>query len=162
MDGPAAMEYVDWPSMHGGTTARGGVTSRSLSGGGSLSARGGRYCGYATARSNGAGGQLSDQYVRRPGAGPMTTRSCGGSTARGAPTPRGTLLEPDFVIAARAATAPEQRLRPLPAGMPDPMPLPSSPQYTQGMLPPSPYYGGFGAQTARLPPGYGGGTCGIQ
>jgi hypothetical protein len=168
--GAEAGAEVAWGG--GGATARGGVTSRYARGG--LSARGGQYCGYATARScngiggGGGGGAQTERRGRRerPQAphqygGQATARGGGGggggSTARGAPTPRGTLLEPDFVIAARAATAREQRLRPLPPGMPDPMPLSSSPQYVQGMptsygMPAATY---LGAQTARMPSPYG-------
>ena len=94
------------------------------------------YGGGSTARSYGGG---------------STARSCGGgSTARNCVSARGARLEPDFVIAARAATPRDQRLRPLPPGMPDPMPLPPA-------QPHLPACGAFGAPYGA----YGGyGVCG--
>ena len=111
------------------------------------SARGGG----STARGGGSTARSCGSMTNRGGS---TNRSIGGSTARGTTyspttargvTPRGALMEPDFVIAARAQTARDQRIRPLPEGMHDPMPLPpAQPLPARGFPPngtPSPVYG---------------------
>ena len=141
----------------------GGRTSRGQAGGGTArSSTGGGLRGFATARA------LELLGTTDRGVGLCNTNRSGGGTARGGVpaaghstargvTPRGSLMEPDFVIAARAQTARELRTRPLPAGMPDPMP-PPQPLPMPGMpgLPPA-----CGLPPQQLPYGmYGaGGGC---
>ena len=76
----------------------------------------------------GSSGQETDRpSTSRTAAGGLTARAAGSARAPitslsprlPRDTPRGTLLEPDFVIAARAATPRDQRLRPLPPDMED-------------------------------------------
>lgn len=116
--------------------------------------------------ASGAATERALNTARSTASGGHTARSfCGSSTARSASlsprgsVPRGTLLEPDFVIAARAATPRDQRLRPLPAGMADPQggigahPSPSMPgPFARCPVHPMPFppapascgYGGYG------------------